>query len=60
MANLYTDETLNTFKKTIESQVQEALYKVNRLDSHVDEQIEKIRKIKVGKEEIPEIEATIC
>ncbi len=52
MANLYTDESVGTLKKSVEGEVKEAFYKITKLDSQVDEELDKIRRIKVSREEI--------
>ena len=57
LANIYTDDSLQNFKKSIESSFSEINYKINRLDTTTDDQIEKIKRSKVSKEELPEFEA---
>ena len=56
IAQLYTDETVNQLKKTVENKVTECLYKIDRLDTHIDEEVDKLRNLKVSKEHLPDIE----
>eukprot|EP00347_Sterkiella_histriomuscorum_P014985 403358753 len=60
MANLYTEECVMNLKKNIESQVSEAAYKISRLDSSVDEQMDKIKKSIITREDVAELEGAIC
>ena len=60
IAHLYTDETVNLLKKTLESKVNECNYKIDRLDTHIDEEVDKLRRLKVGRDDLPDIEQQIC
>ncbi|CDW80055.1 UNKNOWN [Stylonychia lemnae] len=59
LANIYTDDCVQNFKKNLETQFSEITYKINRLDGSIDEQIEKLKRSKVNREELPELEAQI-
>jgi hypothetical protein len=39
---------------------QENLNKVHKLEAYIDEEIEKVKRSKVSKEDIPDIETGIC
>jgi hypothetical protein len=43
LSQMYTDESVNTFKKSIESTLNDAVYKVTKLEMVVDEEIEKLK-----------------
>lgn len=59
MANMYTDESLTTFKKLIDTIINDTQYKVHKLESVIDEEIDKIKKTKIGRDELDNIENAI-
>ena len=59
LANLYTDESLGSLKKTLEGHINDTVYKVNKLETRCDEELDRLRRLKVGKEEVELIEQAI-
>lgn len=52
LANLYTDETLGNFKKTVDTQLADSTYKLKKMEDLVDEKFEKLKRLKVSKEDL--------
>ena len=58
LANLYTDETLGNFKKTVDTQLADSTYKLKKMEDLVDEEFEKLKRLKVSKEDLYQFETS--
>ena len=56
---MYTDEGIATLKKEIEAKIHEAFFKLNKIEVDMDEEIDKLRKLKIGREDLPQFEITL-